>query len=472
MPTRNITAGKKTSTSITPAEITARVDRLPACWTVWRLVILLSLGAFFEMYDLFQTAYLSPGLISSGIFRAGAKGLFGLTDQATFAAATFAGLFAGTIFFGSVADKFGRRTIFTYSMLWYTVANVCMGLQHTYVGVDAWRFISGVGIGIEIVTIDAYISEFAPRKIRGRAFALNQCVQFLAIPTVALASWILIPRMPFGVSGWRTVVFLGAFGAIAVWFIRRGIPESPRWLAQQGRLEEAGEAISRIEARVESETGRALPEPQIGATELPGSGKFSEIWAPPYGKRTAMLIVFNFFQTIAFYGFGNWVPALIAAKGENVTNSLQYSAIIALMYPIGPLLCMLFADRFERKWQVVAAAIGTATFGLLFARMTGRSEFILLGMLITLSNNLLSYSFHAYQAELYPTRIRARAIGFVYSWSRLSTMFTSFMIAFFLQNFGTKGVFAFIAASMLVVILSVGIFGPRTRNLALEEISH
>src|SRR3974390_1408678 len=207
------------------------------------------------MYDLFQTAYVSPGLISRAIFRVGAKGLFGLTDQATFAAATFAGLFVGTILFGSVADKFGRRAIFTFSMLWYTVANVAMGLQHSNVGVDLWRFVSGLGIGVEIVTIDAYISEFAPRRIRGRAFALNQCVQFLAIPTVALASWILIPRAPLGITGWRCVVFLGALGAIAVWFIRRGIPESPRWLAQQGRLAEAGEAISQIEARVEAETG-------------------------------------------------------------------------------------------------------------------------------------------------------------------------------------------------------------------------
>ncbi len=301
----------------TAAEITARVDRLPACWTVWRLVVLLSLGAFFEMYDLFQTAYVSPGLISSGIFRVGAKGLFGLTDQATFAAATFAGLFVGTILFASVADKFGRRAIFTFSMLWYTVANVTMGLQHTNVGVDLWRFISGLGIGVEIVTIDAYISEFAPRRIRGRAFALNQSVQFLAIPGVALASWILVPRSPLGVTGWRWVVFLGALGAIAVWFIRRKIPESPRWLAQQGRFDEAGDAIALIEARVEAEIGHPLAEPVAGPVELPGAGKFSEIWQPPYGGRTAMLIVFNFFQTIAFYGFGNWVPAIMASQGAN-----------------------------------------------------------------------------------------------------------------------------------------------------------
>ena len=92
--------------------------------------------------------------------------------------------------------------------------------------------------------------------------------------------------------------------------------------------------------------------------------------------------------------------------------------------------------------------------------------------MITGSNNLLSYAYHAYQAELFPTRIRARAIGFVYSFSRLSTVFTSFIIAFFLQSFGSGGVFGFICAAMLVVVIAIGGFGPRTRGLALEEISH
>jgi putative MFS transporter len=454
------------------AEITARIDRLPSCREFWRLIVLLSLGGGFEMYDLFQTAYLSPGLISSGIFHAGGKGLFGLTDQASFAAATFAGLFFGTIVFGSVADRFGRRTIFTLSLLWYTAASIAMGLQNSNVGVDLWRFISGLGIGVELVTIDAYISELAPKRLRGRAFAINQSVQFLAIPFVAAVSWILVPRAPLGMAGWRWVVFLGSLGAIAVWVIRRSIPESPRWLAQKGRLEEATAAVSKIEARVEAELGHSLSEPVVGASEVSGMGKFSEIWVAPYGGRTLMLVVFNIFQTIGFYGFGNWVPALMASKGANVTNSLQYSAIIALIYPIGPLLCALIADRYERKWQIVSAAIGTATFGLLFARQTSTVSLIVFGMFITLSNNLLSYSLHAYQAELFPCRIRARAIGFVYSWSRLSTIFTSFLIAFFLENFGTRGVFAFIATSMLMVVLSIGIFGPRTSGLALEEISH
>jgi putative MFS transporter len=92
-------------------------------------------------------------------------------------------------------------------------------------------------------------------------------------------------------------------------------------------------------------------------------------------------------------------------------------------------------------------------------------------VLITLSNNLLSFAYHAYQAELFPTRVRARAVGFVYAWSRLSTVFTSFMIAFFLRDFGTVGVFVFIAAAMGVVVISIGAFGPRTRHRALEDIA-
>jgi putative MFS transporter len=103
--------------------------------------------------------------------------------------------------------------------------------------------------------------------------------------------------------------------------------------------------------------------------------------------------------------------------------------------------------------------------------MTAAPALILLGMLLTLSNNVLSVAFHAFQAELYPTRIRALAVGFVYSWSRLSVVFSAFAIGFILDRFGVPGVFAFIAGSMLIVILAIGLLGPRTNQMALETIS-
>ncbi len=435
-------------------------------------MVLLSLGACFEIYDLYLTAYASPGLIRSGIFSNTSKGLFGLADQATFASATFAGLFIGTILFAQVADRFGRRAIFTFSLLWYSAATVVMAAQSTAIGVDLWRFIAGVGIAVELVTVDTYISELVPKVMRGRAFAVSQCIQFMAVPLVALLAWLLVPRDPLGIAGWRWVVLFPAIGAVVIWWIRLAVPESPRWLAEHGRLDDAERVTATLEARVTADLGRPLPEPAPPVIEEGGKAGFSEIWRPPYRHRTVMLAVFNFFQTIGFYGFGNWVPALMAAQGANFAQSLQYSFIIAISYPFGPLSFTLFADRLERKWQIVSAAIGTAVFGLLFSKQSSAAMLIVVGVLITASNNLLSYSFHTYQAELFPTRVRARAVGFVYSFSRLSTVFTSFLIAFFLQNFGSAGVFAFIAASMVMVILSIGIFGPRTRGLALEEISH
>jgi putative MFS transporter len=107
----------------------------------------------------------------------------------------------------------------------------------------------------------------------------------------------------------------------------------------------------------------------------------------------------------------------------------------------------------------------------LFATHTASLGLVVFGILITLMNSLLSYCSHAYQAELFPTRMRARAVGFVYSWRRLSTAFTSLIIGFLFQGFGTAGVFVFIAVAMFAVVVSVGVFGPRTRGLALEQIS-
>ena len=154
-----------------------------------------------------------------------------------------------------------------------------------------------------------------------------------------------------------------------------------------------------------------------------------------------------------------------------MVNSLEYTFLIAIAAPFGPLLAYKLADKLERKWQIVLAALGVAVFGVFFGQMTLAPLLIGLGILLTMSNNILSFSFHAYQAELYPTRIRALAVGFVYSWSRLSVVFSAFVIAFFLDRFGVPGVFAFIAGSMAVVILSIGLFGPRTNKLALEAIS-
>jgi MFS transporter, putative metabolite:H+ symporter len=165
------------------------------------------------------------------------------------------------------------------------------------------------------------------------------------------------------------------------------------------------------------------------------------------------------------------VPTLLIAKGIHVSQTLEYSFIIAFAYPLFPLVSSLFADRIERKWQVCLSCIGIAVFGVAFSFQTEAVPLIIIGTLQTMMNAWLSFSAHNYQSELFPTRVRARAVGFVYSWSRFSTIFTGFIIAAILQRFGVPGVFMFVAGAMGIVVLSIAIFGPRTNHRSLEEIS-
>ncbi|RQS65708.1 MFS transporter [Burkholderia sp. Bp8963] len=452
-------------------QISARLDRLPATRAIWKLILLLSLGFFFELYDLLLTGYVAPGLVKSGILTPTTPGLFGTSGVASFIAALFCGLFLGTIACGFLADRFGRRAIFTWSLLWYVAANTVMAFQDTASGLNLWRFVSGMGIGVELVTIGTYMSELAPKHLRGRAFAICQTIGFSAVPVVAFLSYLLVPNAPFGLDGWRWVVLLGGISALFVWYFRRNLPESPRWLASKGRIDEADRILSRLEEKVAHQHGKPLPRP--GPSDpVPQDAGFADMWKSRYRKRTIMLVIFHIFQTVGFYGFANWVPTLLVKQGITVTHSLLYTTVIGLAAPLGPLLGYWIADRFERKHVIVCMAALNIVAGLLFSHAASAVTIVTLGVLLTLAGNIISFTYHAYQQELYPTAIRARAVGFVYSWSRLSAVFSSFMIAFTLKAFGVTGVFVFIAGAMTLVIVAIGLMGPRTLGRSLESISY
>ncbi len=453
-------------------ELTARLDRLPMTRSIWVMAVLLTFGGLFDGYAIGLIGALGPGLMKSGIFTATTVGLFGLSGLASFVAALFAGLFIASLFVSYIADHFGRRAIFAYSLLWFGIANFIMGFQTTSDGVNFWRFISALEIGLELVTVDAYLSELVPRRVRGQSFAFLQAMSAIAFLIAYFLSWQLIPNAPFGYDGWRWVAWIGSVAAIVIWWIRLGLPESPRWLAQQGRIEEAERVMAKIEARAEAKSRRPLPAPEPPHYQDPRKGSILEIFSPRYLKRTIMLILFNFFQTVGFYGFVAWTPTLLIAKGIRITESLEYSMIINIAAVVSPFLIMGFADHLERKWHACASCLAIAVFGIWFASATSAGALILLGACLAMSTQWLSYALHSYQSELYPTRIRARGIGFVYSWSRLSGILTPFFVAFFLRSFGATGVFAFVAVCMAIVIVSVAALGPRTRRLQLEAIAH
>jgi putative MFS transporter len=466
------TAADVTDRTVTAAEqLTARLDRLPMTRSLWIMAVLLTFGGFFDGYAIGLIGALGPGLMKSGIFTATTVSFFGMSGFASFVSALFAGLFVATLCVSFIADHFGRRAIFAFSLLWFGIANFIMALQTTADGVNLWRFISALGVGVELVTVDAYLSELVPRRVRGMAFGFLQAMSAIAFLVAYILSWRLIPIAPFGYDGWRWVAWIGSIGAVAIWWIRLGLPESPRWLAQQGRMQEAEKVMAKIEARAEAESGLPLPPTEPPHYQDPRKGSIAEIFSPRYLRRTIMLMLFNFFQTVGFYGFVAWTPTLLIAKGIHITQSLEYSMIINIAAVAFPLLIMLFADEMERKWHACVSCFAIAVFGVWFAKVESPTALIILGSCLAMSTQWLSYGLHSYQSELYPTRIRARGIGFVYSWSRLSGILTPFFVAFFLRDFGATGVFAFVAFCMAVVIISVAALGPRTRKLQLEAIA-
>lgn len=462
---------------LSPAVIAARLDRLPPSRIVWRIILLISLGGVFEFYDLFFTAYVAPGMVKTGLFTPQSLGVFAalkaikVAGFGTFVFATFIGLWLGVVAFGQAADRFGRKTVFTWSLIWYAGCTGIMAFQQSGEWLNIWRLAAGIGFGVQLVTVDTYISELIPSHLRGRAFSINQLISFAIVPILALLAWLLVPQTPFGLDGWRWIVLFGTAGAGAVWILRPFIPESPRWLAQQGRLAEADAIVSELERKIMLEQGSALPPLAPTATEPHAQGSFAEIFAPRYRKRTAMLSVFNAAQAIGFYGFNSWVPTLLIARGINITHSLEYAFIIAIAQPVGPLLGGFFADRVERKTQIILglACMGLAMVG--FAHANSAAALITIGICFTLAANVMSYAFHGYQAELFPTRIRGRAVGFVYSWSRLAAAFAGLIIGTLLATGGVAAVSAFIGVAMAVGIAAIWIFGPASNGMGLEQLN-
>ena len=184
-----------------------------------------------------------------------------------------------------------------------------------------------------------------------------------------------------------------------------------------------------------------------------------------------MLTIFQALQTIGFYGFANWAPTFLLKRGVSLLHSLEYTMLIAIVSPLGPLLGAWTSDRLERKWTIVVLALVVAVLGLGFGSSVSPVAVVGFGALLTLANYWFSAAFHAYQSELFPTRLRATGVGFTYSWSRLSAAFTSVLIGWVLRGYGVPAVFLMLAVAMGLVAIVVGAMGPRTTRMVLEEIS-
>jgi MFS transporter, putative metabolite:H+ symporter len=444
------------------------LERLPVSRWHWRLVIVVGIGTFFDLYEVFLGGVLAPVLAKEW-------GL-GTVGKSMVIAAGFAGMFIGANVLSIAADRLGRRRVFILNLLVYSLFSFAAAFSPNIETFIVLRLIAGIGLGAELVLVDTYLAEFIPAKFRGRMTAWAYTIGFLGVPLAALLGGRLVARHHlFGIEGWRWLLLFGGLGAVFIMAVRTMLPESPRWLESRGRHQEAREVVERVAAKVAPGTSVGGADgsgavPQASQDEARSVAEVLRIAFRDYRKRTVMLVIFQILQTVAYYGFGTLAPLVLVSKGFEVTQSLGYSALAFAGYPLGSLVSVPLVERFERKHLIIASALGIAVCGIVFAASTSVPLIVVSGFLLTAVSNIFSNAFHIYQAEIFPTAIRSTASGICYSLSRATSTVMPFVAVPALAALGPVAVFSGSAVLIVLLCLDVGFLGPRSTGLALEQV--
>lgn len=440
-----------------------RLDRLPLSRRHFAIAAIVGVGILFDFYEVFLAGTL--GTVFQQEFEVSGTAL------KLILASAFIGMFFGAISFGRIADRLGRRRAFFLTLSVYSIFSVLAAFSPNLEFLVICRFLAGIGIGAELPICDAYLADLMPARVRGKMVAFAYTVGFLGTPICGFLATGIATRTILGFDGWRWMFVIGACGALICWALRFWLPESPRWLERQGRHEEA----NRIVASLESSAGLTpVPEGEQAPTRVANRtadrslARLGTLVNRTYRRRTIMIWLFQLLQPFGYYGFGSLVPLVLAAKGYDVVNSLAFSSVTFLGYPLGSALSIPIMERLERKTILVGSAALMAILGLLFGNAGATWQILILGFLYTMVSNVFNNGYHTYQGELYPTAIRASGAGISYSIGRIANAAMPFILVPVLTLAGANAMFGLIAAIMAALCITVGTLGPRTTGLSVD----
>jgi MFS transporter, putative metabolite:H+ symporter len=438
--------------------IANRMDRLPFSSIHKKVLIALSIAYFFEYADLNTFSYASPALVKQWHLP--------LSVIATINSIAFFGMFLGASVGGWLGDKIGRKKAIIISLLLLSFFSAVNALSW-----DAWslaisRFITGMATSSLIVNANTYIIEFFPKATRGKFQGLAIAIGTTGIP---VTGWVSRYLIPLGDWGWRLVFVWGALGIFAIFSIAK-LFELPRWYEMKGQANKAKEVMEKLEKVAASEKGPLVKPALEVSNHTVTRGKMSDVFKGIYLKRTIILISVWVFQTIAFYGFGSWVPTLLVKQGIGLTDSLVYSTLITLGAPIGSLAGALISDRFERKTNIIFTCFFIAIAVFLFGATLSPVLIVVFGFFINFIERTFSSNLYTYTSELYGTDVRSFGQGITYGIGRFSNVLGPFVISFVYTGFGYLHVFILISLVWVASGLAV-FFGPRTSKRSLEEIN-
>src|SRR5271170_7409764 len=313
-------------------DVVARIERLPISFWHIRTRIIIGVATFFDAFDALAIAFVLPVLVPAWKLSGPQIGLL--------ISAGYAGQLFGALFFGWMAQRYGRIPALVWSILIFAVMSLACAFAWDYNSLVGARAIQGFGLGGEVPVAASYISELTRAKGRGRFVLLYELVFPIGLVSAGLlGSWI-VPRF-----GWQWMFVIGALPAIVAVVLQRLLPESPRWLATHGRAADAQAAIARIERETERSTGAALPPPPImlrGAQTT----SWSDLFGPIYLRRTLVVWVIWFAAYFFNYGLVVWLPTIYSTVFKlPLQQSLQYGLITQAVGFCGALTCALTIDR-------------------------------------------------------------------------------------------------------------------------------
>lgn len=446
-----------------PVTVAARLDRLPLSNFHYKLLGINGCAWAFDAFDVGLVTFIATALIQAWNLSSAQVGVL--------LSSGLLGMMAGAFLSGPAADRFGRKAVFQWTMLVFSVASLGCAIAWDFTSLICFRFLVGVGLGGETPVVTAIMGEFIPARDRGKVQGLINTFWAVGWLAAAALSYFIIPGIQ---DGWRWAFVAGALPALYIWVVRRNLPESPRWLALQGRDKEALEIVEQIETRI-SKT-KVIPEvteANLASVSVAGKGSIGTLFSEKYWKTTVMLWLLWFLGMFGYYGLFAWLPSLLVKAGHSMVKSFLYMVIMQLAYIPNQILCAYAMDKFGRKkllaCNLILAALSTVVFG--WALGLGGLEIsavIGLGVVTSFFVSGVWGITYTYTPELYPTSIRVTGTSMAATCSRLGSMLAPLVIGFALNFVGVTGAIAIVAGAFVVAGIVVAILGTETRGRSLQ----